>query len=54
MREFFAGNAAYWIDEFHLDGLRLDATQSIHDSSPTHIVRSSRSVRARPPARAAS
>jgi maltooligosyltrehalose trehalohydrolase len=31
VREFFAENAAYWIDEFHLDGLRLDATQSIHD-----------------------
>src|SRR5438105_26787 len=28
--EFFAENAAYWIDEFHLDGLRLDATQSIN------------------------
>jgi len=27
--EFFAENAAYWIDEFRLDGLRLDATQSI-------------------------
>ena len=33
VREYFIGNAAYWIDEFHLDGLRLDATQSIHDSS---------------------
>src|SRR5258706_6307166 len=38
VREFFAENAAYWIDEFHLDGLRLDATQSIHDASPTHIL----------------
>ena len=28
-----AENAAYWIDEFHLDGLRLDATQSIDDPS---------------------
>jgi maltooligosyltrehalose trehalohydrolase len=28
--EFFAENAAYWIDEFHLDGLRLDATQAIN------------------------
>src|SRR4051794_750717 len=33
VREFFAENAAYWIDEFHLDGLRLDATQSITDYS---------------------
>jgi maltooligosyltrehalose trehalohydrolase len=38
VREFFIANAAYWIDEFHMDGLRLDATQSIHDSSPTHIL----------------
>ncbi len=34
VREFFTANAAYWIDEFHLDGLRLDATQNIYDSSP--------------------
>jgi maltooligosyltrehalose trehalohydrolase len=33
-REFFLTNAAYWIDEFHLDGLRLDATQNIYDDSP--------------------
>jgi len=38
VREFFASNAAYWIDEFHMDGLRLDAVQSIHDRSPEHIV----------------
>ena len=38
VREYFTANAAYWIDEFHLDGLRLDATQSIHDRSPDHLV----------------
>ena len=38
VRELFASNAAYWIDEYHLDGLRLDATQSIYDSSTTHIL----------------
>lgn len=38
VREFFIANAVYWIDEFHLDGLRLDATQSIFDSSPRHII----------------
>jgi maltooligosyltrehalose trehalohydrolase len=38
VREYFAANAGYWIDEFHLDGLRLDATQSIHDRSPEHII----------------
>jgi maltooligosyltrehalose trehalohydrolase len=31
-------NAGYWIDEFHLDGLRLDATHTIHDDSPEHIL----------------
>ena len=39
VREFFAENAAYWIEEFRLDGLRLDATQSIHDASETHVLR---------------
>ena len=34
VREFFVANAGYWIDEFHFDGLRLDATQDIYDASP--------------------
>ncbi|MES1242063.1 MAG: malto-oligosyltrehalose trehalohydrolase [Acidobacteriota bacterium] len=38
IREFYLANAGYWIDEFHFDGLRLDATQDIHDSSPEHIL----------------
>ena len=38
VREFIAANARYWIDEFHLDGLRLDATQQMFDSSPRHII----------------
>src|SRR5262249_54239069 len=38
VREFFVENAGYWIDEFHLDGLRLDATQQIFDASPEHLV----------------
>ena len=38
MREFFITNAGYWIDEFHLDGLRLDATHAILDDSPDHIL----------------
>jgi maltooligosyltrehalose trehalohydrolase len=38
VRTFCSENAAYWIDEFHLDGLRLDATQTIHDRSSEHIV----------------
>lgn len=39
VREFFIENARYWVREFHMDGLRLDATQVIFDSSRTHIVR---------------
>lgn len=38
VREFFTANAAYWIKEFHFDGLRLDATQQIFDSSKPHIL----------------
>jgi maltooligosyltrehalose trehalohydrolase len=38
VREFFASNAGYWIDEFHLDGLRLDATHAIVDDSPEHVL----------------
>ena len=37
-REFFVANAGYWIDEYHLDGLRLDATQQIFDRSEDHII----------------
>src|SRR3569833_1401863 len=47
VREFFISNAGYWIDEFHLDGLRLDATQQIFDSSEEHVLAAiSRRVRA--------
>ncbi|HEX7961819.1 MAG TPA: malto-oligosyltrehalose trehalohydrolase, partial [Terriglobales bacterium] len=38
VREFFLSNVEYWIREFHMDGLRLDATQSIFDSSDEHIL----------------
>jgi maltooligosyltrehalose trehalohydrolase len=38
VREFVRENAAYWIREFHFDGLRLDATQQIFDGSREHIV----------------
>ncbi|HEX5474318.1 MAG TPA: malto-oligosyltrehalose trehalohydrolase [Vicinamibacterales bacterium] len=39
-REYFVQNGGYWIDEFHVDGLRLDATQDIHDASPEHVIAS--------------
>jgi maltooligosyltrehalose trehalohydrolase len=37
-REFLIGNACYWVREFHLDGFRLDATQSIFDASNPHLL----------------
>ncbi len=38
VREYFIENAAYWIREFHLDGLRMDATQDIHDTRKPNII----------------
>jgi maltooligosyltrehalose trehalohydrolase len=38
VRDHVAQNAGYWIDEYHLDGLRLDAIQGIHDASSEHVV----------------
>jgi maltooligosyltrehalose trehalohydrolase len=38
VRELFTANAGYWIEEFHVDGLRLDATQQIFDGSSEHII----------------
>ncbi|HTL70149.1 MAG TPA: malto-oligosyltrehalose trehalohydrolase [Candidatus Eisenbacteria bacterium] len=38
VREYFVRNAAYWISEFHLDGLRLDATQNIEDAGDPHVI----------------
>jgi maltooligosyltrehalose trehalohydrolase len=38
VREFYKSNARFWIDEYNLDGLRLDATQDIFDDSEVHIL----------------
>jgi malto-oligosyltrehalose trehalohydrolase len=38
VRDFFIHNALYWIEEFHFDGLRIDAVHAMHDHSPTHFV----------------
>ncbi|MFN2571672.1 MAG: malto-oligosyltrehalose trehalohydrolase, partial [Gemmatimonadales bacterium] len=38
VREFVLSNVRHWIEEYHLDGLRLDATQAINDDSPRHIL----------------
>ena len=37
-REFIVHNALYWIEEFRIDGLRLDAVHAIFDSSSVHIL----------------
>ena len=52
VREFFEANAACWTAEFHLDGLRLDATHAIFDSSKINIIAGvSRAARAAAPGR---
>ncbi|MEO5936505.1 MAG: alpha-amylase family glycosyl hydrolase, partial [Terriglobales bacterium] len=38
VRRYFVENALFWVREYHCDGLRLDAVQTIHDDSPTHIL----------------
>ncbi len=38
VREYFIANAEYWIEEFHFDGFRFDATQNIYDDSADHIL----------------
>jgi maltooligosyltrehalose trehalohydrolase len=37
VRRYVVDNAVYWITEYHLDGLRLDAADRIVDLSPVHI-----------------
>jgi maltooligosyltrehalose trehalohydrolase len=38
VREFFIGNALRWLQEFHVDGLRLDAVHAIVDDSARHFL----------------
>ena len=38
VRQFFIQNALYWLEEFHFDGLQLDAVQAIIDSSQPHFL----------------
>jgi malto-oligosyltrehalose trehalohydrolase len=46
VRDFFIHNARYWIHEFHMDGLRLDAVHAIHDdSAPDFLTEMAEAVR---------
>src|SRR6202007_2582 len=38
VRAFFVHNALYWLEEFHVDGLRFDAVHAIKDESETHML----------------
>jgi maltooligosyltrehalose trehalohydrolase len=38
VRDFFIENALHWLHEYHLDGLRLDATHALFDDSPRHVL----------------
>jgi maltooligosyltrehalose trehalohydrolase len=46
VRDFAIHNALYWIEEYHLDGLRLDAVHAIIDDTTPHLLHEL-SVRAR-------
>ncbi len=51
VRRYLLDNARYWLEEFRFDGLRLDATHAIADTSERHVLRElSEEVRSlRPP-----
>ena len=38
VRDFFIHNALYWLEEYHFDGLRLDAVHAIFDDSTPDIL----------------
>ena len=38
VRNFVVDNVTWWLHDFHLDGLRIDAVHAIHDESARHIV----------------
>lgn len=39
VRHYFLSNALYWVTEYHVDGLRLDAIHGIFDMGARHILR---------------
>ncbi len=38
VRRFFVDNAVMWLEDYHCDGLRLDAVHAILDASATHLL----------------
>lgn len=38
VRQFFLQNACAWLDEYRIDGLRLDAVHAVEDASTPHII----------------
>ena len=38
VRRYFVDNALYWLTEYHVDALRLDAVHRIIDISPRHLL----------------
>ena len=38
VRQFFVHNVLYWLEEYSIDGLRLDAVHAINDDSRMHIL----------------
>ncbi len=40
VRDHIIGNALLWLDDYHVDGLRLDAVHALHESpgSPVHLL----------------
>ena len=38
VRHYFVQNVLYWLDRYHLDGLRLDAVHAIYDFGAKHIL----------------
>ena len=38
MREWAIQNAVLWVEDYRIDGLRLDAVHTIYDDSPRHVL----------------
>jgi maltooligosyltrehalose trehalohydrolase len=38
VRDFVCDNACHWLENYHVDGLRLDAVHAIYDTSAVHIL----------------